>query len=39
MISSDDAFAYSNDPDELRAMIEGRPAGPAAPKPATTKYR
>ena len=38
MISTDDAFAYSNDPDELRAMVEGRPQAGAGQKP-NTKYR
>ncbi|RLB51661.1 MAG: type IV pili twitching motility protein PilT [Deltaproteobacteria bacterium] len=33
MISGDDTFAHSNDPDELRAMIEGRtPQGDAQKK-------
>jgi twitching motility protein PilT len=38
MISSEDAFAHTNDPEELRSMIEGRSVGIQQPK-AAVKYR
>jgi twitching motility protein PilT len=33
LITQEDAFAYSGDTDELRAIIEGRPAAPVRPRP------
>jgi twitching motility protein PilT len=33
LITQEEAFAYSGDTDELRAIIEGRPAAPMRPRP------